>query len=131
MIQEQTLVEAAAFTLQIPCFNVTSTGFEEATPSSSSTGVASETGIPASDTAPAESTTISVAKSSSSGGLSNGAIVGISIAVVAAIVMIAAFTFLMVRRRRSFKKDAESGAIPEMAKSGDALSIRSADTVVA
>ena len=125
LTQEQTFVEAAAFTLQIPCFNVTSTEFEVATPSSTV-----QTTTPSSDSSPVESTTAPVAKSAS-GGLSAGAKAGISIAAIVAALMAGAAVFFVVRRRRSSKKDTESGVIPEMVKGGDAASFRSAETAVA
>lgn len=126
-----TFVEAAAFTIQIPCFNVTSSEFEEATPSSSSTSVTSPTSTPASDSSPVDSTTTPVVKATSGGGLSAGAKAGISIAAIVAAIMAGAIAFFVIRRRRSSKKDTESGVTPEMVKGGDAASFRSADTAVA
>ncbi|KAH8592734.1 hypothetical protein B0O99DRAFT_228780 [Bisporella sp. PMI_857] len=124
-----TFVEAALFTTQIPCFNVTSAEFEEAEPSSATTP--STTPANTANASAEDSAAPTAEKSSSGGGLSGGAKAGIAIAAIAGAAFIAAGAFFVLRKKRATKKDAETGfAAPEMMK-GDAASFKSGDTAVA
>ncbi|KAI0537940.1 hypothetical protein GGR58DRAFT_469976 [Xylaria digitata] len=88
-----TFVEAADFSTQVPCFNVTSSDFN--TPESSST---------ASAEAP-DNTSVS----NSNGGLTTGAIAGIAVGVVvASLIVIGVVAFVVFRRRNSPAPDNET-----------------------
>ncbi|KAF2259200.1 hypothetical protein CC78DRAFT_572021 [Lojkania enalia] len=96
-----TFVEAKDFTIQVPCFNVTSDDFNEPTPSSNP--AASTSGAPRSSIiAPTESATSSQAASSSGGGLSTGAKAGIAVgSIIGAIALISAIAFFVWRRGKA------------------------------
>ncbi|KAI0430274.1 hypothetical protein F5Y09DRAFT_356100 [Xylaria sp. FL1042] len=88
-----TFVEAADFSVQVPCFNVTYSDFDLPEPSSSATAGQSD------DTD----------SSDSGGGLTSGAIAGIAVGVVvAALLVIGGLAFVLLRRRRSQALDDQS-----------------------
>ncbi|KAI0415243.1 hypothetical protein F5X98DRAFT_229930 [Xylaria grammica] len=92
-----TFVEAADFSVQVPCFNVTSSDFN--LPESSST--------PSADTP--EDTGAASSSSNSDGGLTTGAIAGIAVGVVvASLLVIGAVAFVVFRRRNSQAPDNEN-----------------------
>lgn len=81
-----TLVEAADFSAQVPCFNVTSAEFD------SGDATATATVTP----------TSAASSSSGSGGLSKGAIAGIAVGtIVGSLAVVGAFAFMLLKRRRS------------------------------
>ncbi|RWA13094.1 hypothetical protein EKO27_g2013 [Xylaria grammica] len=93
----QTFVEAADFSVQVPCFNVTSSDFN--LPESSST--------PSADTP--ENTGAASSSSNPNGGLTTGAIAGIAVGVVvASLLVIGAVAFVVFRRRNSQAPDNEN-----------------------
>ncbi|KAI1125416.1 hypothetical protein F5Y10DRAFT_247160 [Nemania abortiva] len=84
-----TFVEAADFTAQVPCFNVTASDFDA--PESSSTTTASQ---------PNNTSDSDSSSSGSSSGLSKGETAGIAVGVVAAsLLVIGAVAFFVFRRR--------------------------------
>lgn len=88
-----TFVDAADFTAQVPCFNVTSSDFD--LPESSSTSTA-------------EQPDDADSKDSSSGGLAAGAIAGIVVGVVvASLLVIGSVAFVVFRRRGIFSGSRE------------------------
>ncbi|KAI0111265.1 hypothetical protein GGR51DRAFT_71602 [Nemania sp. FL0031] len=92
-----TFVEAAKFTAQVPCFNVTSSDFES--PESSSSNTASQ---------PDNTSASDTSSSGSSSGLSKGATAGIAVGVVAAsLLVIGAVAFFVFRRRTTRVADYE------------------------
>lgn len=89
-----TFVEAKDFTLQVPCFNVTSDDFNAPTPTSKPTSVS--TGL--SSTAPANNES-PVNSEPSSGGLSGGAKAGIAVgAVIGGLLLFGALAFFLYRK---------------------------------
>ncbi|KAG8157033.1 hypothetical protein KVR01_013023 [Diaporthe batatas] len=85
-----TLVEAADFSAQVPCFNVTSADFDSG------------------DAAAAETSS-----SSSSGGLGKGAIAGIAVGtILGSLAVVGAFAFVLLRRRR--RSSAAAAAASDM-----------------
>ncbi|KAI1111637.1 hypothetical protein F5Y14DRAFT_464404 [Nemania sp. NC0429] len=92
-----TFVEAANLRTQIPCFNVTSDDFNSPEPSSTGTAGQSD-----------DTSTTGTSSSNSSGGLSTGAIAGITVGViVASLSVIGAVAFVVFRRRSSRTTDYE------------------------
>jgi hypothetical protein len=88
---QQTFVETKDFTIQVPCFNVTSEDFNAPTPSSSVSP--SNTGL----TGPPSEQSSGV-----SSGLSTGAKAGIAVgAVIAGLALLGAIGFLFWRRGRN------------------------------
>ncbi|KAI1199763.1 hypothetical protein F5X97DRAFT_111266 [Nemania serpens] len=109
-----TFVEAAKLTTQIPCFNVTASGFNSPEPSSSDTAGQ-----------PDNSSAAGTSSSNSSGGLTTGAIAGITVGVVvASLSVIGAVAFVVFRRRSSRTTDygnrssATKGAVEVASVSG-------------
>ncbi|KAH8780986.1 hypothetical protein F5883DRAFT_483778 [Diaporthe sp. PMI_573] len=96
-----TLVEAADFSAQVPCFNVTSADFDSGDATATET-VAAATVTP----------TAAASSSSGSGGLSKGAIAGIAVGtIVGSLAVVGAFAFMLLKRRRSASAAAAS-AVP-------------------
>lgn len=97
----QTLVEAADFSAQVPCFNVTSADFD------SGDATATET-VAASTVTP---TSAGSSSGSSGGGLSKGAIAGIAVGtIVGSLAVVSAFAFMLLKRRRSSAAAAAAGS---------------------
>ncbi|KAF2969116.1 hypothetical protein GQX73_g4449 [Xylaria multiplex] len=93
-----TFVEAADFSIQVPCFNATASDFNA--PESSST---------ASADAPGNTSVASDSGSKSNGGLTTGAIAGIAVGVVvASLIVIGVVAFVVFRRRSSPAPDNET-----------------------
>ncbi|KAF2113145.1 hypothetical protein BDV96DRAFT_614028 [Lophiotrema nucula] len=90
-----TFVEAKDFTIQVPCFNVTSDDFNAPTPSTSSTLPSATDASQASQTAAASS----LSASSSSSSLSAGAKAGIAVGSIVGGVAITALVAFIVWRR--------------------------------
>lgn len=87
----QTFVETSDFTIQVPCFNVTSDEFDAPTPSSSNLPANTDLSV-----AP------SSAPSSGSNGLSTGAKAGIAVGtIVAGLALFGAIGFFLWRRGRN------------------------------
>lgn len=119
---QQTLVEAADFTAQVPCFNVTSADFDS--------GDATATETVAEATVTPTSAASSSSSGGSSGGLSKGAIAGIAVGtIVGSLAVVSAFAFMLLRRRRSSAAAAAAGSdVPAQAgpmkqREGDAASV--------
>ncbi|KAJ8120952.1 hypothetical protein ONZ43_g2475 [Nemania bipapillata] len=95
-----TFVEAADFTIQVPCFNVTASDFESG--DSASTTTASQ---------PENTSAVATSSSGSSGGLTKGATAGIAVGVVvASLLVIGAVAFFVFRRRTTRVADNENQA---------------------
>ncbi|KAI0401689.1 hypothetical protein F4802DRAFT_600848 [Xylaria palmicola] len=91
-------VEASDFTVQVPCFNVTSSGFNAPESSSSATTDTSE-----------DTDTDTAQKSNSSGGLTTGATAGIAVGVtVASLLVIGVVAFVVFRRKGKKSSDDEN-----------------------
>ncbi|KAH6638580.1 hypothetical protein BKA67DRAFT_588877 [Truncatella angustata] len=89
-----TFVEAADFTLSVPCFNVTAEDFVG--------GVETTTVSPSATATSTTSPSTSSSSSSSSDGLSTGAKAGIAVGViVASLAIVGAFAFAFLRKRKS------------------------------
>ncbi|KAH8901313.1 hypothetical protein GQ53DRAFT_606251, partial [Thozetella sp. PMI_491] len=101
-----TFVEAVNFSIQVPCFNVTSSDFELPAQSSSSavpTATGSSNG--------ASETSTAAASSSSGDGLSTGAKAGIAVGViVASLSLVGAIAFFLLRKRKAQPSDREAAA---------------------
>ncbi|KAI1146432.1 hypothetical protein F4825DRAFT_195393 [Nemania diffusa] len=92
-----TFVEAADFTIQVPCFNVTASDFDSG---DSSTTTASQ---------PDNTSATDDSSSGSSNGLSKGATAGIAVGVVvASLLVIGAVAFFVFRRRTTRVTDNEN-----------------------
>ncbi|KAJ0107655.1 hypothetical protein J7T55_010260 [Diaporthe amygdali] len=111
-----TLVEAADFSAQVPCFNVTAADFDSGDATATET-VASATVTPTSATA----------SSSGSGGLSKGAVAGIAVGtIVGSLAVVGAFAFMLLKRRRSSAAAASTlptQAAPMKQREGDVASV--------
>lgn len=113
----QTLVEAADFSAQVPCFNVTSADFD------SGDATATET------VAAATVTPTSTGSSSGSSGLSKGAIAGIAVGtIIGSLAVVGAFAFMLLKRRRSSSAAAAESGVPAQAgpmkqREGDVASV--------
>ncbi|EKD19466.1 uncharacterized protein L3040_002658 [Drepanopeziza brunnea f. sp. 'multigermtubi'] len=116
-----TFVEAATFSLEVPCFNVTEDEFMPVDPASPTT--------PATTT-PVD-TLVSADKDDNDDddddGLSTGAKAGIAVGAIAGALLLAAAAFFLIRRKRSAAAK-ETEALPPMGKVSDAASIGSAQT---
>ncbi|KAL1880057.1 hypothetical protein Daus18300_001420 [Diaporthe australafricana] len=100
-----TLVEAADFTAQVPCFNVTSADFDS--------GDATATETVATATVTPTSAAAASSDGSGSGGLSKGAVAGIAVGtIVGSLAVVGAFAFMLLRRRRSSAAAAAAAAVP-------------------
>ncbi|KAI0451232.1 hypothetical protein F5B21DRAFT_387835 [Xylaria acuta] len=98
-----TFVEAAEFTAQVPCFNVTTSDFN--LPESSSTATADQPD----NTGGADNAAPDTSSSSSSGGLTAGATAGIAVGVVvASLLVIGVVAFFVFRRRGKQTRDHEN-----------------------
>ncbi|KAL2289438.1 hypothetical protein FJTKL_01728 [Diaporthe vaccinii] len=117
-----TLVEAADFTAQVPCFNVTAADFDS--------GDATTTETVAGATATPTSAASSSSGSGGGGGLSKGAIAGIAVGtIVGSLAVVSAFAFMLLKRRKSSAAAAaaEAGvaaqAGPMKQREGDVASV--------
>ncbi|GAP88003.2 putative gpi anchored protein [Rosellinia necatrix] len=105
-----TFVEAADFTVQVPCFNVTSGGFHS--PETSSTPTTGGQNDDAS-------------QSSLGGGLGKGAIAGIAVGVIVASLLVIGVAAFVVFRRRSNKSTDHENELPRTKGMAEATSIGS------
>lgn len=100
-----TLVEAADFSAQVPCFNVTSADFDSGDATATET-VAAATVTPTSGASSSSS-------SGSGSGLSKGAIAGIAVGtIVGSLAVVGAFAFMLLKRRRSSSAAAAASDVP-------------------
>ncbi|KAJ2996511.1 hypothetical protein NUW58_g951 [Xylaria curta] len=100
-----TFVEAADFTAQVPCFNVTTSDFNA--PESSSTSTVDKP----KETAAVDNTPANTSSSNSSGGLTTGQTAGIAVGVViASLLVIGVVAFAVFRKRSSKVTDHEHQA---------------------
>ncbi|KAI0906971.1 hypothetical protein F4823DRAFT_604915 [Ustulina deusta] len=92
-----TFVEPADFSIQVPCFNITSSDFDSPEPSSTATaGQPDDTGV-------TDNSTSNTSSSNSNEGLSTGAIAGIAVGVVVASLLVIGVVAFVVFRRRSIR----------------------------
>lgn len=104
-----TLVEAADFTAQVPCFNVTSADFDSGDATATET-VATATVTP---TSAGSSSSSSSSSGSGSDGLSKGAIAGIAVGtIVGSLAVVGAFAFMLLKRRKASSAAAAGSAMP-------------------
>jgi hypothetical protein len=98
-LPQQTLVEAADFTAQVPCFNVTSADFDSGDATATKTvGAATLTATPG-------------GSSSGPGGLSKGAIAGIAVGtIIGSLAVVGAFAFVLLKRRRGSSSPAAAAS---------------------
>lgn len=117
-LPHQTLVEAADFTAQVPCFNVTAADFDSGDATATET-VAAATVTP---------TSASSSSSGSGGGLSKGAIAGIAVGtIVGSLAVVGAFAFMLLKRRRSSSSAAAAAAAAESGASAGPMKQREGD----
>ncbi|POS68644.1 hypothetical protein DHEL01_v212961 [Diaporthe helianthi] len=101
-----TLVEAADFSAQVPCFNVTSADFDSGDDEATETATSTSSG--------------------SSGGLSKGAIAGITVGtILGSLAVVGAFAFVLLKRRRA--SSAAVAAAPGMPGHGAQMKERDGD----
>ncbi|CAN8098348.1 unnamed protein product [Discula destructiva] len=104
-----TFVEAADFSVQVPCFNVTAVDFDSGDATATATAITTATA------------TAAASSSSGSNSLSKGAIAGIAVGtIVGSLAIVGAFAFILLKKRRSANAASASTQQPEMAKRPDA-----------